>query len=141
MISNGRAGSIPAPSTVLYLTFIMNRISLDVAKEAVALGILEVLHVSPSDAPLDPAYCFEKLPDSDLVAVYPLPYQESLRQMLFATTGLFVAVTMDHRYASGYFYWELFNHGSLLSYSGVRFFDCYDDALADGLQEAFRLLK
>lgn len=119
----------------------MNRISLDVAKEAVALGILEVSKVSSSDVPSDSAYCFEKLPDSDLVAVYPLPYQESLRQMLFASTGLFVAVTMDRRNASGYFHWELFDHGGLLSYSGVRFFDCYDDALADGLQEAFRLLK
>lgn len=119
----------------------MNRISLDVAKEAVALGILEALKVPVSDAPLDPAYCSEKLPASDLVAVYPLPYQEDLRQMLFMTTGLFVAVTMDRRSASGYFHWELFNHGSLLSYSGVRFFDCYDDALADGLHEAFRLLK
>lgn len=119
----------------------MNRISLDVAKEAVALGILDVLIVPPSDVPIDPAYGSEKLPDSDLVAVYPLPYQESLRHMLFETTGLFVAVTMDRRYASGYFYWELFDHGSLLSYSGVRFFDSYDDALASGLQEAFRLLK
>ena len=119
----------------------MNRISLDVAKEVVALGILEVLKIPVSDAPIDPAYCYEKLPDSDLVAVYPLPYQESLRHMLFETTGLFVAVTMDRRYASGYFYWELFDHGSLLSYSGVRFFDSYDDALASGLQEAFRLLK
>lgn len=119
----------------------MDRISLDVAKEAVALGILEVLHVSPSDAPLDPAYCFEKLPDSDLVAVYPLLYQEDLRQMLFMTTGLFVAVTMDRRSASGYFHWDLFDHGALVSYSGVRYFEHYDDALADGLQEAFRLLK
>lgn len=119
----------------------MDRISLDVAKEAVALGILEVLKVSVSDTPIDSAYCYEKLPDSDLVEVYPLPFQEELRHMLFETTGLFVAVTMDRRYASGYFYWELFNHGSLLSYSGVRFFACYDDALADGLHEAFRLLK
>lgn len=119
----------------------MNRISLDVAKEAVALGILEALKVPVSDAPIDPAYCYEKLPDSDLVAVYPLPYQESLRHMVFVATGLFVAVAMDRRCASGYFYWELFNHGSLLSYSGVRFFDCYDAALADGLHEAFRLLK
>lgn len=119
----------------------MNRISLDVAKEAVALGILEVLKVPVSDAPLDPAYCYEKLPASDLVTVYPLPYQEDLRQMLFMTTGLFVAVTMDRRSASGYFHWELFDHGALVSYSGVRYFEHYDDALADGLQEAFRLLK
>lgn len=75
----------------------MNRISLDVAKEAVALGILEVSKVSSSDIPSDSAYGFEKLLDSDLVAVYPLPYQESLRHMLFVTTGLFVAVTMDRR--------------------------------------------
>lgn len=111
----------------------MNRISINVAKEAVALGILAVLKVSPSDAPIDPAYGSEKLPASDLVTVYPLPYQEDLRQMLFMATGLFVAVTMDRRNASGYFHWELFDHGGLLSYSGVRFFDCYDDALADGL--------
>ena len=140
----GCAGSSPAPSTcccLINIHYTMRRISLDVSKEAVALGILEVLKVSPSDIPSDSAYGSEKLPDSDLVAVYPLPYQESLRHMVFVTTGLFVAVTMDRRYASGYFYWELFNHGSLLSYSGVRFFDCYDDALADGLQEAFRLLK
>lgn len=80
-------------------------------------------------------------PASDLVTVYPLPYQEDLRQMLFMTTGLFVAVTMDRRSASGYFHWDLFDHCTLVSYSGVRYFEHYDDALADGLQEAFRLLK
>lgn len=119
----------------------MNRISINVAKEAVALGILDVLMVPPSDVPIDPAYGSEKLPASDLVTVYPLPYQEDLRQMLFMTTGLFVAVTMARRSASGYFHWDLFDHCALVSYSGVRYFEHYDDALADGLQEAFRLLK
>lgn len=140
----GCAGSSPTPSTcccLINIHYTMRRISLDVSKEAVALGILEVLKVSPSDVPCASAYGSEKLPASDLVTVYPLPYQEDLRQMLFMTTGLFVAVTMDRRSASGYFHWDLFDHCTLVSYSGVRYFEHYDDALADGLQEAFRLLK
>lgn len=91
----GCAGSSPAPSTcccLINIHYTMRRISLDVSKEAVALGILEVLKVSPSDVPCASAYGSEKLPASDLVTVYPLPYQEDLRQMLFMTTGLFVAL-------------------------------------------------
>ena len=36
---------------LINIHYTMRRISLDVSKEAVALGILEVLKVSPSDVP------------------------------------------------------------------------------------------